>query len=163
MRNKKNWIYLVVIIVILILLFAWGRSASETKAGFWKDTDVRCLPQGHQSAVTHIHPNLTMIVDGILEEIPPNIGVLPNCMAEVHTHEGGGTVHVETMSISRDITLGDFFEVWDRDLLMDGFTLTASVGEEEIENPREYIMKDRDDIMLLYESENPEEEVEDQI
>lgn len=66
----------------------------------------------------HIHPRLTILLNGEPVEIPANIGVSPTCMRWTHTHDSSGTIHVEA-PYRRDVTLGDFFKVWKKDLSHD--------------------------------------------
>lgn len=61
----------------------------------------------------HVHPKLEIWVDGTQVPVDPNIGVRAGCMTRLHTHEGDGTIHVESPQ-QRDFTLGDFFAVWDK-------------------------------------------------
>ncbi len=43
--------------------------------------------------------------------IPANVGLGSNCIRPIHTHDGSGTLHVETDQ-NRDYTLADFFLIW---------------------------------------------------
>jgi hypothetical protein len=65
--------------------------------------------------VLHEHSNLQIFVHGESQPIPTDIGIDtsddPAYVASLHTHEGTGTVHVES-SVSRTFTLGEFFDVW---------------------------------------------------
>lgn len=85
--------------------------------------------------VTHIHPKLSLYVDGRFTEIPANIGIDPSLyknhtldtygmkmpdmpsmpvMYPTHTHDTSGTIHVES-TVTRDYTVGDFLNVWGMD------------------------------------------------
>ncbi|MFA5895870.1 MAG: hypothetical protein WC985_03080 [Thermoplasmata archaeon] len=70
----------------------------------------------------HIHPYLSIFIDGVRSPVPYNIGVSPTCVKAVHTHDTGydpatqaAKIHVES-PIVRDFTLSDFFRVWGRTL-----------------------------------------------
>lgn len=156
MKNK-NIIWIIVIILAALGLFVWGRQASETVAGTWQDTQIECLALGHQSAVMHIHPELSISVNGEPEVIPANIGISESCMAEVHTHETNGVIHVESADRNKDFTLGDFFTVWERDLQRDDFEAAVSVNGSEVEDPLSYVLRDQDSITIEYVSKTVED------
>lgn len=59
----------------------------------------------------HIHPHLTIIIDGKEWVIPADIGITPDCQRAIHTHDTSGTIHIES-PVVRDFVLGDFFAVW---------------------------------------------------
>lgn len=61
----------------------------------------------------HFHPRLKVYVDGRQVPVPANIGIDPTQdpmqMADLHTHDASGTIHVEGMTGAR---LGQFFAIW---------------------------------------------------
>lgn len=59
----------------------------------------------------HIHPHLTIIIDGQKQTIPEGIGIGPGGDLPIHTHTADGTIHVES---TRQLTfrLADFFTIW---------------------------------------------------
>ncbi len=61
----------------------------------------------------HIHPSLTITINGIKQTIPANIGISPDGQTfhEIHTHDATGTLHVETNS-PRNFRLDEFFAIW---------------------------------------------------
>jgi hypothetical protein len=79
----------------------------------------------------HIHPHLSIKVDGRPVTIPANIGIDPrlyndhslDCfmpdmggpIAATHTHDASGILHIEA-GVQRDFKLGDFLNVWGVDL-----------------------------------------------
>lgn len=148
-RNNNTLIWAGVIAVALGLMI-WGSSAQETAAGTWADTEVACLPGGHQNAINHIHAQLTVSINGEPQNIPANVGVNANCMAEVHTHDASGKIHVETTDTTIDQTLADFFAVWDKPLERDGYSRTLLVNGEVHEGT--YVFSDGDVLELRYES-----------
>jgi hypothetical protein len=60
----------------------------------------------------HEHSTLEMTVDGKPVAIPANVGVGETSIAELHTHDNTGLLHVEA---TEDVgfTLGQFFDEWD--------------------------------------------------
>jgi hypothetical protein len=59
----------------------------------------------------HIHPHLTIVINGQVQAIPAGIGIGPKGFLPLHTHDASGTIHVESPGI-RPFRLGDFFKVW---------------------------------------------------
>jgi hypothetical protein len=69
-------------------------------------------PLGGESTDYHIHQNLLVYIDGVRQPIPTGVGSLgTNQLAEIHTHTGSGTVHVEAAA-NRAFTLQDVFNIW---------------------------------------------------
>lgn len=65
------------------------------------------------SSRIHYHPLLSVLVNGRRVAVPANIGIDPTKdpmdMAGLHTHDTGGTIHVEGADHA---TLGKFFRIW---------------------------------------------------
>lgn len=59
----------------------------------------------------HIHPHLTIIIDGVQQTIPANIGIVPGGGLPLHTHDTSGRIHVESTRVL-PFRLNDFFTVW---------------------------------------------------
>lgn len=59
----------------------------------------------------HIHPKVSILIDGQPITIPANIGILPTCMQAIHTHDESGELHVEYPQ-QHDFKLADFFANW---------------------------------------------------
>ncbi|MFL5797003.1 MAG: hypothetical protein ACJ77A_03600 [Actinomycetota bacterium] len=69
-------------------------------------------PLGSEQLAYHIHQNLAVYVNGTLEPVPTGLGAISsNALAEIHTHDNSGTIHVEA-GATRHFTLGDVFDVW---------------------------------------------------
>ena len=94
----------------------------------------------------HIHPHLSIDVNGQPITIPENVGIdtsiwknhsLDNYgmqamaamgmdrMAPLHTHDNSGIIHVE-LSTNRNYTLGEFLSIWGG-LDLDGKIVKATV------------------------------------
>lgn len=150
--KQKHIIIGVSIAALLAVLLWWSSTLTPSaSAGYWPGTDVPCLPHGHQNLALHIHPTLQLFVQG--EEVPvgANIGISRTCMAEVHTHEADGMLHIESTDRNATYTIVDFFKVLGEELERDGFTLTATVNGEEVEDIETYILRDHDAVVLSYE------------
>jgi hypothetical protein len=126
-KHKKKLIWGGFIIGVIVLMLLGGR---EGVVGTWEDTEVTCLPGGHQNALTHIHANLSVVVDGEEQAVPANTGVSVACMAEIHTHTADGEIHVETPSRSANRTLTEFFAVWGESLEREGYDREIMVNGE---------------------------------
>lgn len=100
----------------------------------------------------HWHPELAIYVKGEKQETPANLGVGGSFMAPVHTHEADGVIHLEFQGLVRksDITLGQFFKSWGKDMRSFGTNMKMTAnGKENIEYEN-YIMQDKDKIELHY-------------
>lgn len=120
---KKNGRYLVFgLILIAAISFGWSAlNKKEKTTRFWKETTIQCLSNGHENLALHIHQMLTITIDGVSEEIPANIGIASDCMAEVHTHDTIGKIHVEATQAGKAFTLADFFAVWEKNPVREGY------------------------------------------
>ncbi len=122
--------------------------------------------------VSHIHPKLSLYIDGKPVTIPANIGIEPSLykdhtldaygmkmpnmpsmpvMYPTHTHDTSGTIHVES-TVKRDYALGDFLNVWGMDF--SGKTVKMTVDSQPISDSdyRNHILKDGEQIKLEVES-----------
>ncbi len=68
-------------------------------------------PLGPEVVNVHFHLNLVVFVDGQKVKVPVGIGIVDGTLAEIHTHAGRGTIHVEAAE-PRNFTLGQVFDVW---------------------------------------------------
>jgi hypothetical protein len=59
----------------------------------------------------HIHPNLTILINGRQRVVPAGIGIFPDGNYPLHTHDATGKIHIESTRL-RTFTLQDFFTVW---------------------------------------------------
>jgi len=65
----------------------------------------------------HVHPYLTVEIDGTNVTIPAGVGILEGASVfePIHTHDASGLLHVELSqadSNSHNYTLGDYFTIW---------------------------------------------------
>lgn len=111
--------------------------------------------------VMHIHPKLSMTVDGKDTPVPKNIGIDSSLwkdrsldqygmqgMSSLHTHDASGTIHVESNE-QRDYTLGNFLDVWGMNF--DGKTVKMTVSGTPLPadtNYRSHVFKDGEQIEL---------------
>src|SRR3989338_6923441 len=67
--------------------------------------------QEYKSLALHIHPELEIEVFGEKQIIPGNIGISPEGMKAIHTHEPDRILHVES-PYPHQFVIGDFFKIW---------------------------------------------------
>jgi len=108
-------------------------------------TGVPCLT----SEVFHLHPHLTITIDGISEPLPADIGVLTGCIQELHTHEEDGIIHVES-DVDKGYTLADFLNVWGIGLEQPGYITRLTVDDEFNENDMNFKLEDEQEILLEF-------------
>ena len=158
--KNKFIIGAIIVLIILVGLFAWGKKNQAGDLRTWNDTDIACLPNGHQNLALHIHQKLSITVFGEEQVIPANIGINNTCMAEVHTHDSSGEIHIESVDAGDKRTLGDFFAVWgemfSQNQILDNVngetgTVKLLVNGEPNTEFANYVMKDHDVIEISFE------------
>lgn len=149
MKNSPAVWFLAAVVAFGVFVW-WARGLSAPVVAKWSGTEVQCLPLCHQNVTQHIHPFLSIVVDGVAEAVPTNIGVTSACMAEVHTHGEGGEIHIETIAPGRVFTLADFYAVWGKGVQREGYEHTVRVNDTEISDIGAYTMKDGDRIVVAY-------------
>ena len=110
--------------------------------------------------VMHIHPQLSVKVNGQPSVVPENVGIYKALwkdhsldkygmqgMSPLHTHDNSGTIHVES-SVNRDYTLGEFLDAWGGLDTSGGKTLKVTVNGQPISDWRNHILKDKEQISL---------------
>ncbi|NCS99410.1 hypothetical protein GW765_00295 [Candidatus Parcubacteria bacterium] len=152
MNKKVTNIILGLIGIGAIVLLVWGggnSSVEENPIVSTSGTEVPCLPNGHQAVAQHIHPVISISVDGEEEFIPANVGIEGLCMREVHTHDATGTIHIETKEVNTTYTLPDFFAVLGAPMEREGYSMTATKDEEEV-SPEELVFEDGSMVEVRY-------------
>jgi hypothetical protein len=151
MKKQKQKLIWGGVIVVAVGLMIWGSGAQQAGAGTWQDTDVACLAGGHQAAINHLHANLSVVVDGEERPIPSSAGVSAGCMAEVHTHDSSGQIHVETARGSADRSPADFFAVWDEPFERANYERTVTVNGEAVVG-ESYTFSEGDQVVVRYQN-----------
>lgn len=116
-------------------LFQPPNATSSSPSSSSPATTNTTASEDNKPMVMHIHPILSLYIDGNPVPIPANIGIDPNLyknhtldtygmkmpemqsmpvMYPTHTHDTTGTIHVESNE-NRNYTLGDFLDVWGMD------------------------------------------------
>ena len=156
------WFGLVVIVVFGgVLWFMFQQEAS--KRSFLETAPTHEIAQTcttDMATTFHIHPHVTIMVDGKEEALPANIGITDGCMNPLHTHETDGILHVES-PVKRDFTLGDFFTVWKQPFSKTQFmdkTVSATgsfkmtIDGKEVDTFENTVLLDNQQIVLIYNS-----------
>ncbi|MPZ06838.1 MAG: hypothetical protein GEU26_10580 [Nitrososphaeraceae archaeon] len=116
--------------------------------------------------IMHIHPQLSILVNGTSFSVPTQIGIDPSLwkdrsldkfgmqsmpemnmssMAPLHTHDDSGIVHVES-TVNRNYTLGEFLNIWG--LNLDGKTVKMTMNDKQMADFRNHILRDSEQITL---------------
>jgi hypothetical protein len=114
-----------------------------------------CL-QDHTQDMLHYHATLSIVIRGENRVIPTDTGVMPGCMRGIHTHDDTGKLHIETPEVM-EARLEHFFQIWEQPLtstqLLDVTvggeeTISLTVNGELVDNPRNHILSDGQELVL---------------
>ncbi len=66
-----------------------------------------------EGTALHTHQHLDIVIDGQPVPVPADVGIneTGGFLAEIHTHDATGIIHVES-PVLRTFTLGEFFDIW---------------------------------------------------
>ena len=154
--------WMTVVSFAIVGLIIWGSTAYqksvisqyETKTS--REVALTCTTD--MATKFHIHPILKIIVGGVEQKIPANIGVSALCMNSIHTHDSSGTLHVESPA-KKDFTVGDFFAVWGKEFNQSQIldyktdntnTIITTVNDKSVDTYENTIMNDGDKIIIEY-------------
>ncbi len=115
-----------------------------------RDILITCTADEDSIVGGSIFVTLEIRMNGEKEKIPKGIGIDGICFSEIHTDKGNGEIHVVNTKPDSDLTLGDFFAVWNKSMYLSGLS------------PRIFV----DDVMVWgarYIENNPIETIEDVI
>ncbi len=70
-----------------------------------------------EGVVQHVHAHVAIYDRGKPVRIPEGVGInnASQCLYWLHTHTSDGIIHIEA-PVARVFTLGNFLDIWDRDL-----------------------------------------------
>jgi hypothetical protein len=106
----------------------------------------------------HIHPHLSILIDGQNQVIPGEIGVEPDGDLPIHTHDDSGTLHIES-PVAQEFHLRDFFAVWGQSFTSEDILghpvdathpLTMTVNGQVSNDLGSLVLHDHDDIVIQY-------------
>ena len=153
--GKKTRNYLIFAIILALIIWAVFSSLNSSNQCSLPAKDINI--ESHQNLALHIHSDLTIIINGISQTIPANIGIAPNIMRPLHTHDLSGEVHNEGPCV-RSFTLGEFFEIWGKqfnkqcifDNCISNGSLSMSVNGKDSKEFDSLVLKDDDKIIIEY-------------
>jgi hypothetical protein len=105
-RRRSPLLYLLPIAAILALLLAYYALAAS---GAPEIDGIKC--EVRERLVYHIHVKLQIYNNSQPVTVPAGIGIKPNCLYWLHTHDASGLIHVES-PVNRTFTLGNFIDIW---------------------------------------------------
>ena len=162
----KSWAVFAVPVLVVVGLFvvlAASQPKSTVEGGESGSSDAGILTSciQHANVALHIHPTLTIMVNGTKQAIPSDIGIEEGgCMHPVHTHDASGAIHIEYL-YPVDFTLGDFFTLWGKTfsqselvsfLVDDTHVIKMTVNGEPSEEYQNLVLRDEDEIVISYET-----------
>jgi hypothetical protein len=143
-------------LVVLGVMFAVANSSTKNMASILPRD--HCVEHGSGLGM-HIHPVLSITIDGKPVVIPAQVGITASCMKALHTHDETGTIHIEYTE-PHDFMLEDFFANWgqpfSKDQILDKkvddtHTLTMMVDGKPSTDFEKLILKDEQVIEIRYE------------
>jgi hypothetical protein len=117
---------------------------------------------GMEGSAEHFHAHLDLIVNGQPIQVPAQLGIDPSgaSLAEMHTHDTTGVIHIESPSTHKHYTLRQLFDEWGVKLDATslgglrtdaGHTLTAYVnGSRRAGDPGAIPLTAHEEIALVY-------------
>ena len=143
---------------IIVIAAGIALAAGVIGIAFTGSSGLQTANDNNKPMVMHIHPGLSMAVDGQDTAVPKNIGIDSSLwkghsldqygmqgMSPLHTHDTSGTIHVESNE-QRDFTFGEFLDVWDG---IDTSKITrVTVDGNAVSDYNSHVMKDGENIRL---------------
>lgn len=142
--NAMAWVTVGAVLLVLAGLIALPRLSRKSLYAEGAPCLVPNLP-----LVVHIHPELEILVDGVRETLPPDVGLGGLCERAIHTHDATGQIHVESQ-VARDYKLKDFFVVWEKPIMREGYDLEMTVDGDVSTEYGQLLLKDKQKIKLNY-------------
>ena len=155
---SKSTLWWVLGAVVVLGLFISSRFISHSAQNSFSNRQAALICTTDMATQFHIHPHIQIIIDGVTQEIPANIGISLDCMHPLHTHDTGGTLHVESPE-AWDFTLGDFFAVWgqtfNKDQILNSkadatHAIGITLNGQEVSTYENTILHDNDQIVISY-------------
>jgi hypothetical protein len=133
----------------------WPRPADTAQ----RAADVGLQVGASEGTAVHFHVHLDVFVNGSPVPVPANLGAGTADLAELHTHDTSGVIHVEAPKKGAWV-LGQLFDEWNvrlSPLQIGGLTATASKplaayvdGEAATINPAAIRLAPHQEIALVY-------------
>jgi hypothetical protein len=134
---------------MFITAFSIWQKEYRSADTFWKDTDITCILRAPSYIDVYRSAHLSIQVDGVEQQIPAGLGFSPTCVAQIHTLDNTGRVHIKPTG--RPITLLDFFTVAGIPFVLEEYGVSVSVnGEESTDRVASYQLQNGDSIVVTY-------------
>ncbi|MEK6926239.1 MAG: hypothetical protein AABW50_03090 [Nanoarchaeota archaeon] len=159
-KKIRKWAIFIIVFAGIFLLIYWSISGAVNENEYCANQIAAEMNIGsHQNLKNHIHQDLEIIIDGIQQAIPSNVGIAPGIMRPIHTHDSTGEIHVEGPCV-RDFTLGEFFNIWNKefdatkifDKTTENGTLNLYVNGQESTEFRNLVLREGSEISIKYTS-----------
>ena len=167
--EKTIWglITAVCIVALIVILAQEGYFDSEEKPMYSSADELHPLAEiclNHSGLVVHIHPFLSIEINGTNIGIPNSVGVdTATCSDEenmhvTHTHDSTGKIHVE-LNEEGDVPLAVLFDVWGKhfdstgildERVTDGYVLTMTVDGVVSTDFENHILEDGQNIIISF-------------
>lgn len=126
----------------------WQKEYRSTDT-FWRDTSIPCILRAPSYIDVFSSVQLSIYVDGAPQPIPADIGFSPKCVAQIHTHDTTGRIHLQRTV--RPVTLSDFFTVAGIPFEQKDHLLSVIVnGKDDTKNIGSYTLQNGDVIVVTY-------------
>lgn len=162
-RHKRRRNMMIIIPIVAVVMALTVGLAVVSGAGPLKGNNTNI---NNKPILTHVHPHLTITVDGKPMTVPGQIGMDAPLwkdhsldqygmqgmsdgmqgMAPLHTHDDSGTIHAESTTI-RNYTLGQFLAIWGG-LNLNGKSVKATVDGTTVPDYRNIVLRDGEQINL---------------
>lgn len=160
--KKLSFIFWSIFIIILFIFLIWSSNFSkkslEKKNLLETSREVALSYTTDEQTQFHIHPNISIIINGINETIPANLGISSLGMTSIHTHDSSGVIHIES-PVKKDFVLADFFAVWKKEFsknqllnqkIKNPSNITVTVNDKLVNTYENTVMNDLDKIVIEY-------------
>ncbi len=158
MPRRIPWTIIVPVVFILILIIMGIVKNNPLREKTTREVAMSCTTD--MATQFHIHAKLRIVISGVEQTIPANVGIDAGCMKPLHTHDASGTIHIES-PVKRDFTLGDFFAIWgkpfSRDIILDAkidlaHHIRMTVNGKDSDEYENLVARDDDEIVISYET-----------
>ncbi len=150
---SKKLIWFIIFIAVVVGLFSLSKNLSPSRGDIkrWNEAGIGCLSNGHANLGQHMHQSIAVTIDGSEKEVSGDIGVVPDCLAEIHSHTAEpGVIHLETATLGKTFTLGDFFTMWGEPFERAGYAVTLLVDKATSTEGEKLILQDTQSIEVIY-------------
>lgn len=139
------------ILILGVFIFAGLKEPNVTYRRYG-DTNVYCLPFGHDKIELAWTMKLSIKVDGKDEEVPANAGYSMGCTTELHTHANDGTIYIELYDKDRleALEFGDVIRILGLNLTREGYAVSVRYNGTDYTEQKKIPLKNNASVELNY-------------